>query len=315
MARPYRLQGENCLYHITSRGDDRKKIFISDHDFNKFLEYLLIAKDKYKFHLFAYCLMSNHYHLFIETLEPNLSKIMQYINTSYTVYYNTKRKKTGHLFHGRFKSIMVDGDSYFLELTRYIHLNPVRAKMVELPQDYKWSSFKGYIKPKSDKYIDYEKIDRYITIKPAAYRGFVLSPIADNKDIFDQVYAGFFLGKIPFIKDKIAQLKPQVETGDFAHKRRINAATSIDDIIREAEKIFKESKDKIIAKRNSQSDARKAVIHVARRLTELTNKQIGSYFGISDTAVTKADQRVMVLIKDDKGLKKHVEELFSVFRV
>ena len=114
MARPYRLQGENCLYHITSRGDDRKKIFISDHDFNKFLEYLLIAKDKYKFHLFAYCLMSNHYHLFIETLEPNLSKIMQYINTSYTVYYNTKRKKTGHLFHGRFKSIMVDGDSYFL---------------------------------------------------------------------------------------------------------------------------------------------------------------------------------------------------------
>ena len=315
MARPYRLQGENCLYHITSRGDDRKKIFISDHDFNKFLEYLLIAKDKYKFHLFAYCLMSNHYHLFIETLEPNLSKIMQYINTSYTVYYNTKRKKTGHLFHGRFKSIMVDGDSYFLELTRYIHLNPVRAKMVELPQDYKWSSFKGYIKPKSDKYIDYEKIDRYITIKPAAYRGFVLSPIADNKDIFDQVYAGFFLGKIPFIKDKIAQLKPQVETGDFANKRRINAATSIDDIIREAEKIFKESKDKIIAKRNSQSDARKAVIHVARRLTELTNKQIGSYFGISDTAVTKADQRVMVLIKDDKGLKKHVEELFSVFRV
>ena len=77
MARPYRLQGEGLLYHITSRGDDRKKIFISDHDFNKFLEYLALAKDKYKFYLYAYCLMSNHYHLFLETTDANLSRIMQ----------------------------------------------------------------------------------------------------------------------------------------------------------------------------------------------------------------------------------------------
>jgi len=315
MARPYRLQGGNCLYHITSRGDDRKKIFISEYDFNKFLEYLLIAKTKYSFYLYAYCLMSNHYHLFIETAEPNLSKIMQYINTAYTVYYNTKRKKTGHVFCGRFKSIMVDGDSYFLELTRYIHLNPVRAKMVEYPQDYKWSSFKGYIKPKSDKYIDYEKIDRYVKIRPASYRGFVLSPIADNKDIFDQVYAGFFLGKLSFIKDKIAELRPQVETGDFAHKRRINAVATIDGIIIKAEQVFKESKDKIVAKKHSHSNTRKVVIHVARRLTELTNKQIGAYFGISDTAVIKADNNIVALLKDDKGLKRKVDEILSAFRV
>jgi REP element-mobilizing transposase RayT len=85
MARPCRLQGENCFYHITSRGDNRKKIFISNYDFKQFLEYLLIAKAKYRFNLYAYCLMPNHYHLLIETLQPNLSKIMQYINTSYTV--------------------------------------------------------------------------------------------------------------------------------------------------------------------------------------------------------------------------------------
>ena len=315
MARPYRLQGENCLYHITSRGDDRKKIFISDYDFNKFLEYLLIAKGKYNFYLYAYCLMSNHYHIFIETRQPNLSRIMQYLNSSYTTYYNTKRKKTGHVFHGRFKSIMVDGDSYFLELTRYIHLNPVRAKMVEYPQDYRWSSYKGYIKQKSDKYIDYDKIERYVKIKPASYREFVLSPIADRKDIFDQVYAGFFLGKLSFIKDKIAELRPQVETGDFAHKRRINATASIDDIIIKAEPIFKESKDKIVAKKHSHSNTRKVVIHVARRLTELTNKQIGVYFGISDTAVIKADNNIVALLKEDKGLKRKVDEILSAFRV
>jgi putative transposase len=315
MARPYRLQGENCLYHITSRGDDRKKIFISEHDFSKFLEYLLVAKTKYNFHLFAYCLMGNHYHLFIETLEPNLSKIMQYINTSYTVYYNTKRKKTGHVFHGRFKSIMVDADSYFLELTRYIHLNPVRAKMVEHPQDYRWSSFKGYIKPKSDKYIDYPEINRYVTMKPAAYKEFVSSPVADKKNIFDKIYAGFFLGAAPFIKDKLAELRPQVETGDFAHKRRINAAATIDDIIVKTEPIFKESRDSIIAKKHSHSNTRKVVIHLARRLTELTNKQIGGYFGIGDTAVIKADSNIVALLKEDKGLKRKVDEIFSAFRV
>jgi hypothetical protein len=82
---------------------------------------------------------------------------------------------------------MVDEDSYFLELTRYIHLNPVRAKMVELPQDYKWSSYTGYIKPKHDNYIDYPEIDRYISMKPNAYKVFVLGAIGKKIDIFDKV--------------------------------------------------------------------------------------------------------------------------------
>src|SRR4030042_1271433 len=108
MARPYRLQGEGLFYHITSRGDDRKKIFLSDYDFNKFLGYLKSAQDKYRFYLYAYCLMGSHYHLLIETTQPNLSRIMQYINSSYTIYYNKKRNKCGHLFQGRYKSILVE---------------------------------------------------------------------------------------------------------------------------------------------------------------------------------------------------------------
>jgi len=211
MARPYRLQGENCFYHITSRGDNRKNIFISNYDFEKFLEYLLLAKDKYKFNLYAYCLMPNHYHLFLETLQPNLSKIMQYINTAYTVYYNKKRNKTGHLFQGRFKSLLVDEDSYFLKLTRYIHLNPVKAKIVDLPQEYKWSSFKGYIKPKADKYIDYPELNAYLGMKLVDYKDFVLSSIGKKDALLDKVYDGFFLGSESFVKDKIAIFIPEIE--------------------------------------------------------------------------------------------------------
>ncbi|PXF52054.1 MAG: hypothetical protein C4B57_11550 [Deltaproteobacteria bacterium] len=145
MARPYRLQAEDCFYHITSRGNGRKKIFLNNTDFEKFLEYILKAKEKYDFYLLAYVLMSNHYHLLIKTTKPNLSGIMHYINGSYTTYSNVKRRKTGHLFQGRYKSLVIDEDSYFQELTRYIHLNPVRAKMVKNPEDYRWSSYNAYV--------------------------------------------------------------------------------------------------------------------------------------------------------------------------
>ncbi|MFH1777795.1 MAG: transposase [Candidatus Omnitrophota bacterium] len=130
MTIPYRLQGENCCYYITSRGDGRKDIYKTETDYLKFPEYIQKGKERYQFYLYAYVLMTNHYHLLIETTQANISRIMQYLNTSYTTYYNVKKKKSGHLFQGRYKSILVEKDNYFLELSRYIHLNPVRAKLV-----------------------------------------------------------------------------------------------------------------------------------------------------------------------------------------
>lgn len=165
MARPYRLQAEDCLYHITSRGDDRKKIFLNETDRRKFLEYLLSAKEKFKFYLYAYCLMGNHYHLLLETTQANISGVMQSINASYTTYYNIKRKHCGHLFQGRYKSIIVDADTYFLEITRYIHLNPVKARIVKSPEEYPWSSYKGYLNKKGDGVIDKDRIKKIIFSK------------------------------------------------------------------------------------------------------------------------------------------------------
>ena len=121
MARPYRLQIENGLYHITSRGNERKNIYLDESDCEKFLEYLVKAKERYKIYLYAYVLMSNHYHLLIETTTENLSRVMHYLNTSYTSYFNWKHKRCGHLFQGRYKSILVDKEGYFMRLIRYIH--------------------------------------------------------------------------------------------------------------------------------------------------------------------------------------------------
>ena len=141
MARPLRIAYPGAFYHITSRGNERKAIFKSKRDREKFLEYCKSAVLRYDAVIHAYCLMDNHYHILLETPSGNLSQIMRHINGAYTTYFNVKRSRVGHLFQGRYKSILVDIDEYAKELSRYIHLNPVRAKMVDAPAAYEWSSY------------------------------------------------------------------------------------------------------------------------------------------------------------------------------
>jgi len=123
-------------FHVTARGNERGKVFFTKADYRKFKEYLREGQTKYGFILHCYVLMTNHYHLLIETPEKNLIRIMHYLNSSYTTYVNIKRKRSGHLFQGGYKTILVDRDSYLLGLSRYLHLNPVRANMVERPAEY-----------------------------------------------------------------------------------------------------------------------------------------------------------------------------------
>lgn len=145
MARPLRIEFEGAFNHITSRGNLRDRIFFDDKDREKFLEILRRTKERYGYLLHAYALMENHYHLFLETPKANISQIMQNINTSYTVYINKRHKRFGHLFQGRFKGILVDKETYLIVLTRYIHLNPVRARIVKSPENYRWTSYREYM--------------------------------------------------------------------------------------------------------------------------------------------------------------------------
>lgn len=316
MSRPYRLQGEGYLYHITSGGDDRKRIYISKYDYEKFLEYLLKAKEKYKFNFYAYCLMSNHYHLLIETTQPNLSRIMQYINTAYTVYYNKKRNRSGHLFQGRYKSIIVDGDSYFLELTRYIHLNPVRAGMSKTPEGYKWSSFKGYMSKKGDGFIDREKIMRYYHVNPSKYKQFVLDGMSEKPDIFKEVYAGFILGGVKFIKDTLKDLKLQIDGGEeFSYSKKIINDVNIGDIVEETAKRYKQSPEELYKGKKKPLLSRKAAIYLTERLTGLTNKEIGEAFKITYSAVSKSSMDMERIMKENKKIRRDIETIISHFKV
>jgi len=136
MARPLRIEYEGALYHITTRGNARAAIFLADEDRNLFLKTLSEVPIRYGWICHAYCLMPNHYHLLVETPSPNLSRGMQLLNGIYTQEFNRQHKRSGHLFQGRFKAILVEKESHLLELARYIVLNPVRAGMVTSIDDW-----------------------------------------------------------------------------------------------------------------------------------------------------------------------------------
>ena len=142
MSRPIRIEFTDALYHVTSRGDRREDIFEDDEDRLMFSSSLEQAIVRFNWICHAWCLMDNHYHLLIQTPDGNLSKGMRQLNGVYTQANNRRHRRVGHLFQGRFKAVLVDGDAYLLELTRYVVLNPVRAGMVKKPADWPWSSYR-----------------------------------------------------------------------------------------------------------------------------------------------------------------------------
>ncbi len=143
MARPLRIEYPGAIYHITSRGNARQPIYKDDKDCETFLELLGSVVSRYGWICHAYCLMGNHYHLLIETPDGNLSQGMRQLNGIYTQHFNRRHGRVGHVFQGRFKAIVVDRDSYLLELCRYVVLNPLRAGVVGSPGRYKWSSYRA----------------------------------------------------------------------------------------------------------------------------------------------------------------------------
>lgn len=313
MSRPYRLQSKDCFYHVTSRGDDRKTIFSSEGDYKKFLEYISLAKAKFKFYVYAYCLMTNHYHLLLETAQANISRIMHYINGSYTIYYNTKHKCSGHLFQGRFKSLVVDKDSYFQELSRYIHLNPVKAKIAETPEAYPWSSYKGYL-GKKDPILDCDRAKQYLNMDINYYQQFVLEGKSNSVDPFKKVYAGFLLGSTQFIKEKLKDLKDRPVSEEISYRGNISEGVDIDLITREVGRRYHKEAPELYASKKKPLFAKKVAIYLAKRLTCLSNAEIGSRFNITYSAVSKAAGDVERRRIEDKNVSREVMELISHFK-
>ena len=207
MARSVRLEYPWALYHVTARGNRRDWIYLDDVDRRRFEETLAQAVERFNWVVFAYCLMGNHYHLLVETPDANLGRGMQWLNGVYTQRFNRRHRRVGHVLQGRYKAILVERESYLLELARYIVLNPVRAHLIDDPADWEWSSYRataGFSDAASWLSTD-RVLDEFgpAASRRQAYRRFVHEGIGCASP-WNDLHAQLFLGSEAFVEAQLA---------------------------------------------------------------------------------------------------------------
>jgi REP element-mobilizing transposase RayT len=300
MSRPLRIEYPGAFYHVTSRGNEQKDVFKSQKDREKFLSYLESATVRYGAVIHAYCLMGNHYHLLLETPSGNLAQIMRHINGAYTTYFNVRRKRAGHLFQGRYKAILVEADAYGTELSRYIHLNPIRAGIVAKPEEYKWSSYHYYIGQSdapgwltTDVILGY--FDGRVPDATSSYRRFVEDMLKrEYESPLNATVASSILGRPEFISE-IAEKHLEKNPSDRSVPavKGLKPRLSVDEVIRR------------IGEELGGDDglSRNLAIYCCQNYSGAKLNEIGERFGISDAAVSQASRRLALKAETDQQLK------------
>lgn len=286
--------------------------FRNDADRKHFLELIAEAARRWSVRVHAYVMLDNHYHLLIETGDGFLSAPIRYLNGVYTQHYNRRHKAVGHLFHGRFKALIVDRESYLLTLSRYIHQNPINAKMVSSPENYRWSSCRAF--------LAMEKAPPWLEIKDTleqfggsqaeqvqGYARFLAS--RDEKDPLQDAAGQLVLGSDAFlddIKKRIATLKK----GSREHSQRKELALRVpkEVVIQSACKIFKISPKELFGARWSHSMVKPVVMRYLRDCSRLTLEEIARLFGVGYGAVHLRVKRLADVETND-DLKNKIGEL------
>jgi REP-associated tyrosine transposase len=250
MARPLRIEYDGALYHVTSRGNNRRAIFRDDKDRESFLNTLAQVTARFHWICHAYCLMSNHYHLVIETPDGNLSKGMRQLNGVYTQAFNKRHRRVGHIFQGRFKGILVQKDSHFLEVCRYVVLNPVRAKSIGHPRQWRWSSYRataGIAETHRCLAVD-EILSHFGQRKASAqekYREFVQAGIG-SPSLWDDLKAQSLLGVEGFAEGLRHLVSEKQQIQEIPKGQRFVGRPSLEKLFSQTR--GKRSRDEVIAK-------------------------------------------------------------------
>ncbi|MEE9537514.1 MAG: transposase [Desulfobacterales bacterium] len=315
MTRPLRIEYPGAWYHVMNRGRRNETIFSGQKDYHRFIDLLIESCELWNIRIGAYCLMPNHYHLLIQTPNANLSRCMRHINAVYTQRYNRAHGCDGQLFRGRFKSILVDGDTYLLQLVRYIHRNPLRSDLTSDMDKYKWSSHVGYISTAAKwnwLYKDFifsmlssEQIDQI-----RSYKRFVrLDDSEEMLQVFESPRRPPFLGGTQFIewiKVTFFEKKREKEVPDSVHLApnlsRIKAVVCDNYNIQES--ILQK------ARRGVSNEPRDVTIYLARMLRQEGLREIGTEFGLNNySSVSSTIERVKSLMIKDHKFRSQVEEM------
>lgn len=320
MARPLRIEYPGATYHVTARGNERAEIFRDESDYQRLLEQLRLAQERHALVIHAYVLMRNHYHLLLETPHGNLSQAMQLINGSYTGYFNRRHRRAGHLFQGRYKSLLVEKESYLLELSRYIHLNPVRAGMVKYPEEYRWSSYRAYVGNAEEEWLCRGLV--LGSLSPAkekarkVYREFVEEALEKEvADPFAEVFAQVILGSKGFV-DRVQRLiEERPPDYDVPAIARFKKRPSLAEIALLVTEHYGVEQERLGRARQRGNRARQVAIYLARKHTGKTLKEIARYFsGMGYTGASQGTSRIEERRRQDAQLDNELCCLESILR-
>ncbi len=315
MSRPLRIEYDGAWYHVMNRARKGKKLFSSREDYLCFYELLQETAEMFNFRISAYCFMSTHYHLLVQTPDGNLSRCMRHINGVYTQRYNIRHGCDGTLFRGRYKSILIDADSYLLQVVRYIHRNPLRANLVKKIDDFKWSSHNGYISnAKKWDWLNKEFIlSLFSPVKSkqrAKYRAFIAEEDSEEiSSFFLKENTPSMLGSEKFIE--------WVKNRFFNNKRNMEVPESIN-LTPGSNKITEtvcrfysiEKKDLYHVKRGQENEPRNVTIYLLRKLKGERLLEIGKKFSlIKHSSTSSVLERVRLRLKVERNFRKRLEKI------
>ncbi len=320
MSRPLRIEYPNAWYHVMNRGRRGENIFHDKQDYQMFVDLLVETTEMWKFHISAYCLMPNHYHILVQTPAANISRGMRHLNGVYTQRFNRRHFCDGALFRGRYKSILVGGDSYLLQLVRYIHRNPLKADLTDNIDSYTWSSHKGYLSvAKKWEWLHKRFILAVLTGDTKQwlkqYKRFIsvendkeIAEIIDKKrwpsimgpsDFIDWVKGKYYALKV---NDDIPQSKELAPEKDAIIKAVCDYwDVGVDDLIK--------------SKRGRFNESRNVAIYLTRRLRHDSLQEIGTQFQIKKySSVSSIVERMKDRIGTDRKVKKRINELCALIK-
>jgi REP element-mobilizing transposase RayT len=311
MARALRIEYPGAVYHIVCRGNNRQNVFKDDRDRTRYLEKLVHYCELKEVRLLCYCLLSNHIHLLLETPEGNLSKMMQPFQTSYTVYFNRRHSRSGHVFEQRYKAFLVDKDNYVLQVSRYIHRNPVEAKLVKRPQDYRWSSYGAYVAGRQVRGVTTAMVLEQLGSKRReqmrSYREYVES--SPSQDEPPSPIKQVIIGDEEFAEEAFRRRRPgNVVDGTFTLseiEKAVCQATQID-----RDELTRPQRTMVVNR------ARELFMYLARRHTGASLREIARRLRVRDISTVSHGEKRVTMTLQEKGpaareVKKFLNQTYS----
>ena len=321
MTRPLRIEYPDAYYHVTCRGNEKREIFKDDWDRSAFLERLQRSLEIYSVQLHCYVLMNNHFHLIVKTPKANLSEFMRHLNVSYSSVFNRHHTRVGHLYQGRFKAILVEADSYLLELSRYVHLNPVRVRSMggggheqhqRYLNRYRWSSLEGYLPyRKRRSWVVYDEVLAYVGGLRKRYAEFVADGLRRGYDTpWGDLKGQVVLGEESFWERvKGRWIKEGADRREQPSLRWIKGIEPRK-VLKEVAGYFQVRAEELSKKRGRLRDQRALGMELMYRHSEVNLREIGQWMGGMDyAAVSRERGRLRDQMERDPKLRRWMKEI------